>query len=200
MGPPPALGPPSPHESTPRITEVLADVPPGVDPSRDGRRDAIGDEFVELVNPGPFPIDLTGWELRGGGASFRFPAFSLPGGSYVVCFNGWHQSWVGPVGDDEIGPAGPNPRFGDAWVFTMRRGRRGFANDGGEVTLHDAGGGLVDRLAWDGTVHDRSLVPGPTGEAIAHPPGPGRVGCSPGERTPDGMADQAQRDDRDRTP
>ena len=49
----------------PLITEVLAAVPSGIagDASGDGQRDAIGDEFIELVNPHDRPINLKGYVL-----------------------------------------------------------------------------------------------------------------------------------------
>lgn len=42
------------------INEILVDVPPGPrgDTNRDGRRDATGDEFVEIVNAANRPVDL----------------------------------------------------------------------------------------------------------------------------------------------
>lgn len=53
---------PFPH---PLITEVLAAVPSGPrgDASGDGLRDAVGDEFIELVNPHDKPIQLKGYTL-----------------------------------------------------------------------------------------------------------------------------------------
>lgn len=53
---------PSPH---PLICEVLAAVPSGPrgDASGDGSRDAIGDEFIELVNPHDRSIQLKGYTL-----------------------------------------------------------------------------------------------------------------------------------------
>ncbi len=49
----------------PLITEVLAAVPSGArgDANGDGNRDAVGDEFIELVNPHDKPIQLKGYML-----------------------------------------------------------------------------------------------------------------------------------------
>lgn len=59
---PTAHGVPFPH---PVITEVLFNVPSGArgDANADGTRDAVGDEFVELINPHDKPIDLKGYVL-----------------------------------------------------------------------------------------------------------------------------------------
>lgn len=53
---------PAPH---PLITEVLYAVPPGEkgDANADGKRDAVGDEFIELINPHDKPIQLKGYTL-----------------------------------------------------------------------------------------------------------------------------------------
>jgi hypothetical protein len=54
--------PPFPH---PLLTEVLCAVPSGDrgDANADGVRDAVGDEFIELVNPHDRPIQLKGYVL-----------------------------------------------------------------------------------------------------------------------------------------
>ncbi len=53
---------PFPH---PLITEILYAVPSGQrgDANGDGTRDAVGDEFIELVNPHDKPIQLKGYTL-----------------------------------------------------------------------------------------------------------------------------------------
>ncbi|MFC1526606.1 lamin tail domain-containing protein, partial [Candidatus Latescibacterota bacterium] len=68
-----------------RIAEVLADPPAGLagDANGDGVREAYGDEFVEIVNLGESPADLSGWELRDGNATGR-GAFQFPAGSRLV--------------------------------------------------------------------------------------------------------------------
>jgi hypothetical protein len=54
--------PPFPH---PLITEILYAVPSGDrgDANADGVRDAVGDEFIELVNPHDKPIQLKGYVI-----------------------------------------------------------------------------------------------------------------------------------------
>lgn len=56
---------PYPH---PLVTELLYAVPPGDkgDASADAVRDAVGDEFVELVNPHDKPIQLKGYTITDG--------------------------------------------------------------------------------------------------------------------------------------
>ena len=59
-----------------RIAEILSDPPQGLsgDANGDGRRHAFEDEFVELHNAGPAPIDLGGCRL----ADDKRPIFSFP--------------------------------------------------------------------------------------------------------------------------
>jgi len=62
-----ADGPPVPFPH-PLLTELLFAVPAGAkgDASGDGVRDAVGDEFVELVNPHDRPIQLKGYTITDG--------------------------------------------------------------------------------------------------------------------------------------
>lgn len=113
---------PFPH---PLITEVLFAVPTsGGDANGDGKRNATGDEFVELTNPHDEPINLAGYRLvdrhRGqdGRFAFTFPDLMLEPGQTAVVFNGLGASWTGPVGDTHRAPPGPNPLFEGAFVFT----------------------------------------------------------------------------------
>jgi hypothetical protein len=162
---------PSPH---PLITEILAAVPSGPrgDANGDGTRDAVGDEFIELVNPHDKPIQLKGYMLVDSDAwapgaakpgspakptkssgkpgdppaapadapadkpatpahdpaadstraelRFVFPEMELKPGQVVVVFNGYHQKFIGPVGDATKAPSGPNDKFHDAFVFSMK--------------------------------------------------------------------------------
>lgn len=119
---------PYPH---PLITEVLFAVPgSGGDANGDGRRHATGDEFIELTNPHPEPISLTGYRLTDrhgggeGGFTFVFPELMLRPGETVVVFNGFEQQWSGPVGDSHRAPPAGNDRFHGARVFTARAASR----------------------------------------------------------------------------
>ncbi|MEZ5064817.1 MAG: lamin tail domain-containing protein [bacterium] len=74
------------------LNEILAD--PATDETGDangdGVRDGADDEFVEIVNRGSAPVDLTGWTLRDATAlRHEFPAgLVLPVGAYYVVFGG----------------------------------------------------------------------------------------------------------------
>ena len=75
-----------------RIDEVLSDPPPGMrgDANWDGYRHTYEDEFVELHNTGPAPVDLGGWHLSDGdGKAFSFPLHTvLPADGRAVVFGG----------------------------------------------------------------------------------------------------------------
>lgn len=171
---PPAPPVASPH---PLITEVLYAVPTEkaahgdltlCDASKDGTRDATGDEFVELINPHDTPIELKGYTLSdtatveaaskkpekgkraAPGVKFTFPALTLQPGEVVVVFNGHKQTWTGPVGDTFKAPAARHDRFDNAWVFTMRAAssRAGFSNAADFILLSAPDGTPVERVRW----------------------------------------------------
>ncbi len=145
----------------PIITEVLYAVPRGPegDANRDGLRDALGDEFVELYNPHDKPIRLDGYTINdrnppgSNQVSFVFPRFELSPRAVVVVFNGVNQTWTGPVGDSTKAPDKPHDDFDGAWVFTMGNTSKstGFANDGDWVVLLDPKGEPVSCVAWGKT-------------------------------------------------
>ncbi len=141
----------------PVITEVLYAVPTYEgDANRDGTRQAVGDEFVELMNPHDRPIQLAGYTLTDrnppdrGQVRFRFPSLELAPGEVVVVFNGFGCTWRGPVGDDRRAPPGRHDLFHDAWVFTMRSPSEltGFSNAGDWVLLRDPSGNPVSCIRW----------------------------------------------------
>lgn len=149
---------PYPH---PLITEVLYAPPPeGEDPSGDGRRDSVGDEFVEIVNPLGEPLELTGyvicdatgWHDPGSSRAFRFtfPFFRLPAGGVAVVFNGNRTLPAEPFGTQSSAPSSASAAFGGAWVFTAHNTSRsrGFANDDEFVALVAPDGTAVDVVAW----------------------------------------------------
>ena len=125
---PPAYPVPHPH---PMPTEVLYDVPQGAkgDATRDGMRDAAGDEFIEIANPYDEPINLKGHVLSsrlssptedtGKGVHFVFPDCTLGAHKVAVVFNGRGASIDEPVGTSSMSPASPHDRFAGALVFTM---------------------------------------------------------------------------------
>lgn len=198
---------PFPH---PLITEVLYAVPTGAagDASGDGTRDAVGDEFVELINPHDKPIQLRGYTITDRRqistrdqkpfttVRFTFPALELQPGEVVVVFNGHQQKWSGPVGDSARAAPG-NPRFAGARIFTMNNtsSRSGFANTGDCVILWAPTGQAIHAIRWgdvpppDGTmiVEEAPTVTGqsvtrmiPDGVLAAHPVMPGNRRFSPG--------------------
>lgn len=197
---------PFPH---PLITEVLFNVPTGPkgDANGDGLRDAVGDEFVELINPHGKPIQLKGYvltdsagwpgatvanpdaaeqvpdagaksgddasgtkrpastkgsganrpaaapkagEVRRGAVKFVFPSLVLQPGERVVVFNGYRQRFDGPVGGSGGAPAAKNPKFGDAYVFSMHNDSKynSFSNAGDWVGLQSPRGEAVETLVW----------------------------------------------------
>lgn len=177
---------PYPH---PLITEVLYAVPAGArgDASGDGTRDAIGDEFIEIVNPHERAIRLGGYVLTGRPAAdrqdpaepdaepnrrrapreefrqmrFVFPACELNPGQVAVVFNGRGQTWQGPVGGTHRAPERGNERFHGALVFTMGATsmRTALANRGDMVLLTAPDGTKVQCITWgDPTAPDGCLL------------------------------------------
>lgn len=168
---PPADGAPPPRHD-PIITEVLYAVPTYEgDANLDGKRNATGDEFIELTNPHDTPIQLRGYSLTDrnapdkGQMKFVFPTLTLKPGEVVVVFNGLDARWVGPVGDDRRAPPGTNELFHDAWVFTMRNDSplTGLANGGDWVLLTAPDRHIVSCLRWGRTaeyppINDERLI------------------------------------------
>ena len=130
------LGVAYPH---PVLSEVLYAVPTAEgDATGDGARDPVGDEFIELANPHDRPINLRGYTLadrnpRGmGQVRFVFPAVELKPGEVAVVFNGKGQRFRGPVGDANRAALATNPKYGNAWAFTIGNTDKltGFSNAG----------------------------------------------------------------------
>jgi len=167
---------PYPH---PLVTELLYAVPSGAkgDASGDGVRDAVGDEFVELVNPHDKPIQLKGYTITDGtpadtidpsrpgpGARrtsepgeadrkqvrFTFPSLELKPREVVVVFNGYKQKIPPPVGDSAHAPSGPNDKFFGAYVFTMKNDSQyvAFANTADCMIVWDPDGEPVEAIHW----------------------------------------------------
>ncbi len=114
-----------------RINEILADPPADAagDANGDGERDAADDEFVEIVNCGIVPVDMSGWRLSDG-TSVRhvFPesGFIVAPGEFVTVFGGG------------------TPTGFPGKVETATSGGLGLANTGDVISLGDAEGSLVD--------------------------------------------------------
>jgi hypothetical protein len=117
-----------------KLNEILADPPAGIegDANRDGERDAADDEFIELVNCGAAPVDISGWALKDG-SSVRHvfdEGTVVNPGEFVTVFGGG------------------NPTGFSGMVFTASTGGLGLANTGDVVSLLDAGAGLADFHAY----------------------------------------------------
>jgi len=145
---------PFPH---PAITEVLFHVPRDSegDPTLDGVRDPVGDEFIEIANLHDRAIDITGYTLtdRGGQIAFTFPRLTLAPGEVAVVFNGLNTSIEGPVGTSSEAPTARNPNFNNAWVFTLGNTKRTVAlnNQKDRVALSTPAGAPVDMVIWGET-------------------------------------------------
>lgn len=148
---------PYPH---PIITEVLYAVPTGAggDANRDGKRDAAGDEFIELINPHDRPIQLFGYTLTDsqepgkGQMKFTFPALELAPGATVLVFNGLNSTFSGPAGagDSKAPPISRSEHFAGALVFTMKNtsARIALGNSGDHVLLSAPDKTPVQRVYW----------------------------------------------------
>ncbi len=114
-----------------RINEILADPPAdlGGDANRDGVRDASDDEFVEIVNCGSEPVDISGWMLRDASGVrhvFGDTAIVVVPGEYVTVFGGGE------------------PTGFEGKVFVASTGSLGLTNSGDTVTLLKSDGSVVD--------------------------------------------------------
>ncbi|MDJ0836387.1 MAG: lamin tail domain-containing protein [Acidobacteriota bacterium] len=119
------------------ISELHTDPDPSEgDANGDGNISSTQDEFVEIVNPGFEPVDISGWTISDAvGTRFTFPADTiLPPREAAVVFSGGT-----PTGD--FGNAGAN-----GLVFTA--GSLGLNNSGDTVTLADAGGVTVQAVSY----------------------------------------------------
>jgi hypothetical protein len=80
---------PPPPAARLMINEVLADPAPGYDANKDGVASTTGDEFIEIVNAGNAPLDLTGVTISDAVTKrYTFPAATLAPGQVAVVFGG----------------------------------------------------------------------------------------------------------------
>jgi hypothetical protein len=119
------------------VNEFLADPPdgPSGDANGDGSRDSAEDEFIEIVNRTDGPLDIEGFTLSDADQlRFTFPAGAvIPASEAALVFGGGS-----PPG--EFGNASVN-----GLVFTAPLS----LNNGGDtITLRDAAGALVERIAY----------------------------------------------------
>lgn len=119
------------------INEYLADPPtgPAGDANGDGVTSSANDEFIELVNSGPAPLNLSGYAVVTGVTTrFTFPAGKvIPAGEAAVIFGG----------------GTPTGSFGNAkalgLVFTASLS---LLNGGTTIAIRDNLGVTVDTLAY----------------------------------------------------
>ncbi|MDQ1612585.1 MAG: large repetitive protein, partial [Pyrinomonadaceae bacterium] len=148
------------------LNEILADVPPDDpatqavegDANRDGVRSADDDEFIEVLNISPSPVDISGVFVSDTTAKrFTFPAGTiLAGGSSLVVFGG-----------------GAPPRdaaFGGASIYTAAS--LGL-NDGGDtislkLTVGDAE--LIIASQSYGTAAAQGTPPAPVDQSLTRSP------------------------------
>jgi|GEM_PF-1693045 len=168
------------------FNEILADGEVDGDPNGDGdSADAVGDEFVEIVNTGSAAVDMSGWTLVDSGLTLPRHTFgagsSLAAGAAMVVFGG------GTAPDDTA----------TATFVVANAADPGFSfglsldNAGDTISLLDGSGALVAIFAYgDGTgqaaVSDESFARDPdlTGGFTNHSAATGANGAlfSPGTR------------------
>ena len=174
------LTPSQPAGPTVILNEILADPPldSSGDANGDGLRDAVQDEFVEVVNVSGGPVDLEGITISDGvRVRFTFPAGAvLEAGKAAVVFGGGNPASFSLL-----------PGASDALIF-VTSGGLGLSNTGDTVTLASASGDVLDQHTFgpEGG-QDRALVRAtdadPGASFIPHP----SVVSSPGTRQ-DGAA------------
>jgi len=133
------------------INEVLVDPASDIegDANQDGIRDTYEDEFIELVNRGHDPVDISGWRLGPyGNESFSFPPNTvLAPGQYAAVFGGGQ----------------PTDLPGVAFVSDGRLGS-GLSNTSGRLLLIDpAGPDTLQDIAYQDWDTDASFVRDPEG-------------------------------------
>lgn len=132
------------------IHEIHADPANGApgDANGDGTRDAEDDEFVELVNTGFGPLDVSGWTVSDGGAVRHVfaPGTVVPAREAVVVFGGGS-----PTG--EFGNAAAN-----GLVFTASTGGLSLNNTGDTVTVADAFAQVVQQVTYGSAANDNQSL------------------------------------------
>ncbi len=123
------------------INEFLADPPDGIagDANGDGLRDSTDDEFIELVNTGSIPLDVSGYTVSDAvQVRFTIPSGKIiPAGESAVVFGGGV-----PVGS--FGNAGAN-----GLVFAATGAGLSLNNGGDTITVKNNQGAVVDSLAYN---------------------------------------------------
>ena len=96
---------------------------PGHDWNNDGIVN-VGDEFIELLNHGVIPVNLSGYslddEVNVGSTPYRLPAVTLKPGERIV-FYGSETGLLLSDGGDGVRLLKPNGQLGDAYNYTVVR-------------------------------------------------------------------------------
>jgi hypothetical protein len=133
------------------LNEILADPPPDPDgdANGDGVRNSADDEFVEIINRGASPIDLSNWSLADStGVRHVFPAgLMLDAGDLYVVFGGGTPTGI---------PAGAS---------VASTGTLSLNNTADQVRLLDAANVVKDSHPYGSEANgDQSLIRLPDGE------------------------------------
>ncbi|KAA3657588.1 MAG: lamin tail domain-containing protein, partial [Calditrichaeota bacterium] len=127
------------------------------DANGDGTRDTTDDEFIELVNSGSTPIDLSGWTVSDA-VSVRHifaDGVSLGVDEALVLFGG----------------GSPTGNFGGATVLTASSGQLGFNNSGETITISDSTDAVVIKFTYGSEAGDNQSIsrdPDLTGDFVKH--------------------------------
>ena len=129
------------------INEILADPDAGTgDANCDGVVDTSDDEFVEIVNTGSVPVDLTDVTLHDAvSQKHTFGPSVLAPGDVVVVFGGGTPTFDGSQPGGWCQPLPPN-----ATVETATTGSLALTNTGDTVTLYGPLGGELTSYSYGG--------------------------------------------------
>lgn len=169
-----------PEVATLIINEYLADPPDGLagDANGDGVRDATADEFVELVNNGPSPLEISLFTI----SDATQTRFTIPAGKII------------PAGEAAVvfGGGTPTGAFGNATanglVFAVGGSGLSLNNGGDTITVKDNLGAIVDAVTYGasegGANQSITRSPDITGPFVQHSNAAGSGGAlfSPGAR------------------
>ncbi len=154
------------------INEIHADPASDLsgDANGDGIRDATQDEFVELVNTGASPLDISGWTLSDGVlVRHTFPINTILNPDQAIVVFGGNT---------------PTGSFGGAVVQTASSGALGLNNGGDTVTINDGVQDVAIQTYGSEGGSNQSLTRDPdrTGNFVQHSTATGAGGAlfSPG--------------------
>lgn len=88
-------------------------------------------EYIEVLNNGNAPVDMTGWTLGFGSFTFTVPSLTLPAGAYQVF----------SVNDTAF--------FNNFGVASIEWDNGALGNNGATIRLTDLGGTVIDEVIYD---------------------------------------------------